>query len=238
MSMKKKSRLEKIMPYVLSVGMLSFVAACGSDDDDNNSAGPQQQEAQNVTYRAVLTPVNGSGATGTAIITRDADEFSADVTMAGAPSTVHMQHIHTGSTCATATNDSNHDGFVDAVEAEAVSGKALIPLDSDLRAQDAGGVYPVGRSYHYHETTSWDTMVADLSRTSDSTTTGTTGTTGSTTASTTGTATTGITGTTGTVTASTGATGTVTTTTTTPSTDSEFATLGADEPLRLAGRVV
>lgn len=162
MSAKKRSWIEKTIPYVLSVGMLTFVAACGSDDDDNGSSNiPGLEEADRVTYRAVMNPVNGSGAAGTATVTRDADQFEVEISMGGAPSTIHAQHIHTGTACPTPDN-AGEDQLIDAVEAEAVTGKVLIPLDSDLNSRDAGGVYPVGRSYRYSESTSWPTMIADL----------------------------------------------------------------------------
>ncbi len=149
-----------IIPYVLSVGILSLVAACGSDDDGSDSL-PDLEEAQNVTYRAVLEPVNGSGTMGTATIRRDADQFEVQISMAGAPSTVHAQHIHTGSACPSAAN-AGADQIIDAVEAETVTGKALIKLDSDLSSGETGGVYPAGRSYRYNESTSWPALITDL----------------------------------------------------------------------------
>lgn len=154
--------VKRIFPYVLSVGLLGVIGACGSDDDDNGNS-RQEEEAQTVTYRAVLSPLNGSGATGTATVKKDVDLFEVEVNMDGAPATVHLQHIYSGTQCATLLNDSNGDGFIDAVEAERVTGKALIPLDSDLRSRSGGGIYPVGRNYRYTESSSWETMVADLS---------------------------------------------------------------------------
>lgn len=149
-----------IIPYVLSVGILSLVAACGNNKDDSDSLA-DLEEAQIVNYRAVLDPVNGSGAIGTATIRRDADQFEVQISLAGAPSTVHAQHIHSGSACPTVAN-AGADQIIDAVEAEAVTGKALIKLDSDLSSGEAGSVYPAGRSYRYNESTSWPALITDL----------------------------------------------------------------------------
>lgn len=99
---------------------------------------------------------------GTVSLTRDADTFEATVDATDATSAIHMQHVHAGSRCPTAADDTNGDGYVDAVEASAVSGGALIPLDSDLRTQSAGGVYPSGSNYSYNESTSFAIMLADL----------------------------------------------------------------------------
>lgn len=99
---------------------------------------------------------------GTVSLTRDADTFEASVDVTEATSATHMQHVHAGSRCPTAADDTNGDGYVDAVEASAVSGGVLIPLDSDLRTQTAGGVYPSGSNYSYNESTSFALMLADL----------------------------------------------------------------------------
>jgi hypothetical protein len=45
-----------------------------------------------------------------------------------APDVVHEMHIHQGTACANISADVNGDGFVDAVEAEAISGPPIIPL--------------------------------------------------------------------------------------------------------------
>lgn len=165
--MKKKSKLERITPLVIGTCMLTFVAACGSDDDDSGSGSraDEQQERQEGQYRVVLSPVNtniAGEATGTGSFRIEGDEFEATINVDGAPTGIHMQHVHVGTRCATVGDDDNGDGYIDAVEAGNVSGGALIPLDSDLRAQEAGGRYPSGRKYDYNESTSFQAMLADL----------------------------------------------------------------------------
>lgn len=169
MNIKKRSKLEKVLPVVLGTCMLTFIAACGSDDDDDSSAIPQEQEETEVAYRAVLTPVNptvGSATTpigGIATVTRLGDDFQVNVVMENAPSAIHMQHIHTGSACAgLSANDANNDGYLDMQESMSVIGSVLIPLDDDLSGQDAGNTsHPFG-NYNYSESTSWALMLADL----------------------------------------------------------------------------
>ncbi len=163
--MKRKSKLEKFTPVVLGVCMLTFVAACGNDDDSSSSGAPQQEEQQEGQYQVTLTALNPNVAgtiSGNGTFTLVGDEFDATMNVSGAPAGTHIQHIHAGRACATAASDTNGDGFVDAVESAAVSGGALVPLDSDLRSQDAGGNYPSGATYAYSESTSYLAMIADL----------------------------------------------------------------------------
>lgn len=175
--MKKKSRLEKFTPFVIGACMLTFVAACGSDDDDSGSGsttGPGQEEErpQEGQYRIVLSPVNpnvAGEATGTASFRHEGDEFEAIVNIDGAPTAIHMQHVHIGSRCPAPADNENGDGYIDAVEAGNVSGGALVPLDSDLRSQAAGGIFPSGMTYEYNESTSFQAMLADLRLPDDNT---------------------------------------------------------------------
>ena len=168
--MKKKSKLEKLTPFVLGTCMLTLVAACGSDDDDSGSGTAQQpeQQSQEGEYRVRLLPVNptianSGSATGEGTFTIQGDEFRAVMNVTGAPNAEHPQHIHVGNRCATAADDANGDGVIDAREASAATGSALVPLDADLRAQDAGeNNNPTGAGYNYNESTSLQAMLADL----------------------------------------------------------------------------
>ncbi len=168
--MKKKSKLGKFTPFVIGTCMLTMIAACGSDDDDSgsgtgNGTGQQEERPQEGQYRVVFSPVNANvagEATGTGTFRIEGDEFESTINVDGAPSAIHMQHVHVGSRCATVADDENGDGYIDAVEAGSISGGALLPLDSDLRAQEAGGNYPSGATYDYNESTSFQAMLADL----------------------------------------------------------------------------
>lgn len=116
----------------LALGATTMLAACEDDDLDL-----VENDAE--VYTVALTPLNGSGVTGTATFTVTDDQFAASVEAAGlAPGMVHPQHIHAGSACPTASADANADGFVDVTEGTPAYGGILVPLDSDLSAQMTG----------------------------------------------------------------------------------------------------
>ena len=178
--MKKRSRLEKFLPVVLSAVMLTFVAACGSDDDDDSGGGittttqPEQPEEEQQpdegTFRAELQPLNssvGGNTVGTAKITVVGDELKFDMVVNGAPANItHIQHIHAGTACPTSAEDVNGDGFVDVLEGLPRYGAILIPLDGDLETQEGGTASNPSANatgtYRYTERASLTRMLADL----------------------------------------------------------------------------
>lgn len=137
----------------LSVLILTGLVACGQVEDATKD------------YTATLTEVNplvAPGVTGNATIILNKDNLTINVDVAGAPAGVHMQGISVGGACPTMANDTNGDGYIDGPEAQAVTGKTLIPLDSDLASQSAGaGQYP-SDNYNYSQSTSFAQMVGDL----------------------------------------------------------------------------
>ena len=160
------SRLPRRLLLPAVAGVL-VMAAC--DDDDDPITPPPPPAATTDTFSATLASLNGGTATGTAtfLVTEDDDELIAHVEVAGADtSTTLMQHVHVGGACPTATADTNADGFIDAVEAGAVSGLILVPLDADISTQSAGaGSYPSSDatgSYEYADTVSLAAVIADL----------------------------------------------------------------------------
>lgn len=164
--MKRRFKLEKLTPLLIGTCLLTLVAACGSDDDDSGSgAAPQEEQQQDGQFTVTLAPVGNnvegtpSGVGGFSI---SGDDFRAFMTVTGAPTAVHNQHVHIGTRCPSATDDTNQDGFIDIVEATTPSGGALIPLDDDLVSQSAGGDFPRGANYVYDESTSFQAMVQDL----------------------------------------------------------------------------
>lgn len=166
--MKNKIKLEKITPLILGACLLALVA-CGADDDDDGggtvATPPSQEEQQPGSFRAILSPVNANVSgliNGNGDFKLEGDTFESRVALNNAPEGTHAQHIHIGTACPEPSADTNADGFIDAVEAEAASGKILIPLDSDLRSQSAGGEFPSGASYNYFQSTSYLAMLADL----------------------------------------------------------------------------
>ncbi len=165
----------KLTPLFILFSLLNFFVACGSNDDDDGDSvttvPPQSEEQQDDpgTYQAILTPLNLTAAgssKGEALIRIRGDEVKIDVDGEKTPRRIiHWQHVHVGGSCPTPLNDINQDGFIDYVEAQASTGKILIPLDSDLSSQAADGVYPVSNhfgNYFYDEETSLARMLADL----------------------------------------------------------------------------
>ena len=84
----------------------------------------------------------------------------------GHPRIVHQQRVHVGTSCPTAANDTNGDGYVDVNEAFAHTGKILFPLDADISNQERGSsIWPAGDMYgyyHWERATSFDRFISDL----------------------------------------------------------------------------
>ncbi|MFP5384868.1 MAG: hypothetical protein ACLGHN_02230 [Bacteriovoracia bacterium] len=166
--MKKRSKLKRLTPFVIGTCMLTLAVSCGSDDDDSGSGVPQQQQEeqqQEGQFRVVLSPVNANvaaDATGTGSFLIEGDQFGVNLDVTGASRGAHRQFVHVGTVCPTPDSDTNGDGYIDATEAMSVSGGRIIPLDSDLRAQRAGGRFPMGGNYQYQEETSFQTMLQEL----------------------------------------------------------------------------
>ncbi|MCM2349385.1 MAG: hypothetical protein NDI69_05135 [Bacteriovoracaceae bacterium] len=154
----------KMIAATVSLSML--VVSCGSynDDDSDYSSGtpPQEEQSQEGTFRAVLNPENPdiSNATAAAQISIQGDEIKAQVFFGNGEETIHAQHIHSGTRCPTIEDDSNGDGVIDANEAQAVYGPAIIPLDSELSTTI--GNFPTGASYVYDESGSFSQLLSNF----------------------------------------------------------------------------
>lgn len=176
-----------LAPLILSL----VLTGCGKSSDDknkNNSSGPDANEARNnepeeekIVYPSdgsniqgkyiarftTLNPhVNGT-VPGSVTFFRENDRVLVYLRLfAGYPKAWHQQKIYEGSRCPTLADDKNGDGYIDILEAEAVLGKILIPLDADISSQRSGrNFYPLGDlsgSYFYERTTSFSRMFRDL----------------------------------------------------------------------------
>ena len=72
----------------IAMTMLFIAAACGDDDDDGDGDGAGE-------LTATLSEIDGSGVTGTAILTEDDDGTTRVVlSMEGLPEGPHANHIH------------------------------------------------------------------------------------------------------------------------------------------------
>ena len=179
--MKMRKILKGAVPYFVGTSLLFYIAACGSDNDSDNTSsstttttgGGPEEETDEGTYRVTLTALNTNvtdapapfAASGTATITVTNGEFKAEVSMSGVSADLHLQNIFTGTQCPTSSS-AGADGIIDVVEASGVSGKIIVPLDSDLSSQLAGfGQGPIGGSdgnYVYSESTDQNAMLDDL----------------------------------------------------------------------------
>lgn len=163
-----------------SLAVLALASACGKSGGGSKSSSDgrqQQEEAASVDgshiqghYNAkfvTLNPhVNGT-IPGSATFFRKEEKFFAYVRLfAGGPRAWHQQFVYEGTRCPNLNDDLNLDGFIDVQEAEAVLGKILIPLDSDIGTQSSGRrFFPLGDLsgyYHYERITNFRRFLSDL----------------------------------------------------------------------------
>lgn len=92
-------------------------------------------------FVAELHPLNskvtGHKASGVARFTVRGDSLTISVRVKGvSPDMMHLQHFHGfpdshQASCATAAADKNHDGIVDLIETEPMSGTTMVPFTAD-----------------------------------------------------------------------------------------------------------
>lgn len=132
-----------------------------------------------VIYRAELSPLNptitGTDATGEALFRISGDDLNIQITMSGvSPLIEHWQHFHgfpegdRAATCPTAKEDANHDGIIDLIETEPVSGTTMVPFNNDPVAMDIPqNSYPTAgddNRYFYERTVSLKAMEAAFAK--------------------------------------------------------------------------
>lgn len=171
----KKNIVKLMTPFFLGASLFQ-VTACGDGDAKQGSARgsdgePRQFETEaEGMYVAQMTAMNngvGGAISGSLSINKDGPRLIAYVRLnGGQPSTVHQQRVHVGTSCPTAANDSNGDGYVDVNEAFAHTGKILFPLDADISGQERGSsIWPAGDMYgyyHWERATSFERFISDL----------------------------------------------------------------------------
>lgn len=132
-----------------------------------------------VIYVAYLHALNhkvtGRDARGVAHFTLRGDRLTIRVNMRGvAPDMEHWQHIHgfkdgKAASCPTASADTNHDGIIDLIETEPVSGVTMVPLNANPVAMDISSkTYPRGLfqgRYVYKKTVSMKALQAAFAKT-------------------------------------------------------------------------
>lgn len=90
--------------------------------------------AQRAVYQSLINPANDSGVSGIATFVVESNSLGVYLQVAGLdPGINHLQHIHAYSQCPLpGVADTNEDGLIDIVEAEAVAGPPVLPLTNDL----------------------------------------------------------------------------------------------------------
>lgn len=165
------------MKTIFMMIILSFLSACGGSNGGSSSEENAQAQQEAIdgtdvqgTYLAQLSTlnphVNGS-VPASVTFARDEEKLAIYVRMfAGSPGAWHQQFIYTGSRCPTLSDDLNGDGYIDITELNAVLGKVLVPLDSDISSQKAGrNFFPLGDAsggYFYERMTKFSRFFNDL----------------------------------------------------------------------------
>ncbi|MCM2351243.1 MAG: hypothetical protein NDI69_14575 [Bacteriovoracaceae bacterium] len=173
------------LKIVSSLALFSLAISCGDSGNSSKPTGSTQVGDQETQEEEVI-PLDGSNIDGTytakfitlnshvngtipgsATFMRKEDKWFAYIRLfAGMPKAWHMQNVYEGTRCPTANDDLNLDGFIDIIEAQAVLGKILIPLDSDISTQNSGRAFfplaDLSGSYHYERITSFSRFFQDL----------------------------------------------------------------------------
>lgn len=137
---------------IASFVLFSFSNCTKSDIREESELGineTSKAQAKNMNpkkeYRAVLSSLNNSGASGTATLWLEGDKLTVTIEAMGLEANkVHPQHIHgftednRNSTCPTMAADTNGDGLVDLVEGLPSYGPVLLTL-TPLPTADASG---------------------------------------------------------------------------------------------------
>lgn len=129
-------------------------------------AAPAASSAADAQFTASLHPLNAEVAhahtRGEAKLAEHDGMLTIDIQVHGAPANMeHWQHFHgfiddQPAHCPTMANDANHDGYIDLIETEKVSGTTMVPFIAQPASMDvAHGHYPTADAkgdYHYTAT--------------------------------------------------------------------------------------
>lgn len=131
-----------------------------------------------VIYVAYLHGMNqsivGSNPDGVAHFTVRGNRLTIRINMRGVPPDMqHWQHFHgfvdnQAARCPTAKADTNHDGIIDLIETESVSGTTMVPFNAEPAAMEVmANTYPRASArgtYSYKATVSLKTLQAGFGK--------------------------------------------------------------------------
>ncbi len=126
-----------VLVAALSVGLASVAFAQGGVDT--------QGGVNNKKFEAELNPLNGSGASGHADLTKGHGMLKVNIHTEGmAPELPHAQHIHgiarAISECPTLANDQNNDGLINTKEGEPSYGPIKVSFTTRGDTSPASGL--------------------------------------------------------------------------------------------------
>lgn len=123
------------------------------------AAAPAYAAQDTWTFQGNLTPLNGSGTSGTAWVEVEGSQAHITLNVSGAvAASPHAQHIHIGGEgmCPTMAADSNGDGIVSTVEGQPSYGGIKLSLTTKGDSSPESGLaverMPVGAEYTYERT--------------------------------------------------------------------------------------
>lgn len=160
----------------LAIIILPLINSCGNSKSNDAQMLERVPEASidgstiDGLYMAKFTTLNShvnGTIPGSLTFYRKDDRLITYVRLfAGGPKVWHQQGVYLGDRCPNLNDDSNKDGFIDIVEAMAVIGKLIIPLDANMNTQSAGrNFYPLADLsgyYHYERISSFRRFFSDL----------------------------------------------------------------------------
>lgn len=154
--MTKTTIYKQLTPLVFGASVMTMLASCGggvksgsgesgSPSRNQNPIQPEVSEELGLVgrYEVQFESLNsqiGGNTSATGMLQVMGDQMVVDIDVDySLPNTPHSQFIYSGSECPSPMgHDTNNDGFIDPVEASAVIGDILVPLDSNIDGQDLG----------------------------------------------------------------------------------------------------
>lgn len=166
--------MRTVIPFIAGIlACLTTVPASAQQQ----SAVPQASQA--TVYVAYLHGMNqkisGSNADGVAHFTVRGNRLTIRINMRGVPPDMqHWQHFHgfvdnNAASCPKADADRNHDGIIDLIETEPVSGTTMVPFNAKPAAMNlTANTYPRASArgtYTYKATVSLKALQAAFGKT-------------------------------------------------------------------------
>lgn len=143
-TMKKENKYTRFMQLLPVAAITGALIPTGFVLAQSAAETPTRQ-----VYTAQLNPLNSSLSSSHANARIIVEGNRAGVYIEGSgftPNTVHMQHIHIGTACPTQAADKNADGIIDALESNAVTGPAAVPLSLNPVRSIVEGITTPGTS--------------------------------------------------------------------------------------------